>query len=266
MRLEDYNNSPPEKDRVNRFIREVKKGITASAKAYKPSDYYSPSSMRCARNMWFKRKKEIPERSSFRPYWMEGITSIGNFRHEGLQDVISNLNYEGFEWVDIEEYIAKKDLDYLEFLGSDGAEARLKDHRYRISFRCDGLIKLGDEYYVLEIKTESHIKFNKLAGTSPEHKAQITSYCNSLGVDKALFIYESRSNSKMLHFIEEVTEEDKLALVEKLRYVEECYQLGVVAKSEKSTINCQFCKYKEKCKEIGYTHEEVAINGRKEKK
>ena len=252
MRFSDYNNIVEEEvdldGEVLKFVSNIQRSIISNNKQREPSNYYSPSSMRCARNMYYKRKG-VKTESSWFPYYMVGITQVGEFRHEKLQNIISNLKYKQFEWIDIQEYLAKKELDNIEFKGYDGVEAILRDKKNMISFRCDGLIKLGDTYLVLEIKTETQDKFKAREAVAREHSSQITSYCNSLDVDKALFIYENRSNCIMKAFVVNVTEKDKLELRDKIAYTENCYQTGVLPKAEPSKENCQYCRYKIKCGE-----------------
>lgn len=248
MKLQDYleDNS----DIIGEFTSELKNGLYNSRGSYKPSTYFSPSSMKCGRNMYYKKRGITPE-DGYTPYFMVGIQEIGDFRHHKLQSIISQLCYDGFEWVDIEEYIKIKELNDIHYNGQDGFEAILKDKKNHLSFRCDGLLKINGIYYLLEIKTESHLKFDKRKEVAKEHLAQITAYGLALEVDKAIFIYENRSNSMLKTFEIDIPLKDKMELQDKIKDVL-CHDLmNTPPPAEKSSINCSYCRYKTECESDG---------------
>lgn len=71
------------------FSQSVRSAIVEQDVLREPSKAYSPSSMKCARNMFYKRSgyETDPEP---REYNMIGITESGTDRHDRLQNQIFN--------------------------------------------------------------------------------------------------------------------------------------------------------------------------------
>jgi len=216
----------------------------------KPSQYYSPSSIGgCPRQLFYKRAgAEIDKTQNIEPKnILKGET--GTDRHERIQQLLIYINDKldyRFEWVDVREFIKDNELDYLDVISYDGLEALIVDTRYNIRFRVDGIIKIKDKFYLLEIKTDDTFRWQNRTSISPYHVMQGISYSLSFGIDRVMYLYEERNNyqKKAIKVIE--SEKDKEKVINKINKVEQHIEEETLP--EKDLKSCRFCMYKTICK------------------
>ena len=226
------------------FSQSVRNAIVEQDVLREPSKAYSPSSMKCARNMFYKRSgyETDPEP---REHNMIGITESGTDRHDRLQNQI--FNAKDIKWIDVEEHIKEYGLSDIHVRGREGLELQLFDTKYNISFRCDGIVEYEGERYLLEIKTETSNKWQDRKDVDPSHIDQITMYSICLGLDEAIFIYENRNNCLKKTYIVEVTEEHKEVALKRISRADIGYKMGKEPEAEPSKDNCMYCRYKIYC-------------------
>ena len=145
------------------FLKDLETSIEKISQnnSKKPSQTYKPSGMNCTRSMVYQvLGKDI---DSDKPsYQSVGIAESGTDRHVRIQKAIESikdtLNID-CEFVDVEEFVKLRHLDYLEIKGQSGMECKLYHKGLNMSFMCDGIIQYKGRYYIFEFKTEVATKF-----------------------------------------------------------------------------------------------------------
>jgi len=218
----------------------------------KSSNCYKPSSMNCCRSMYFQRigaQKDLSKASAERTR----IGESGTAAHEYIQKHIMHMKANGIdcEYVDIEEFIKMRGLDYLVVMGKSGMETKLFDIRYNLRFMCDGIIRYKGRYYILEIKTEVSTKSMGRDGVDPEHQTQASAYSLALGLNDVLFLYESRDFCTWKCYLFNVTPELREELV--IRRIQNCDTYVELKQVPPMPIDagkklCRYCDYASLCK------------------
>ena len=168
-----------------------------------PSPYISPSGLNCPMDMAFKLKG-IPTEDKKESFQSRQFAEHGNDRHDRIQEFLSKTPY----WVDVAEYVEEKGLPLI--VGErKGHEVLLISEEYRTRFRCDGMLLIEGEYYVLEIKTERGSVTKRRTGPDEKHYLQGLAYTMLLDVDRIMWVYEGREFLKQKPFVQEVTQKEK---------------------------------------------------------
>ena len=219
-----------------------------------PSKSYKPSSMKCIRNMYFQLVGAEPDKESVGASFI-GICESGTDRHERIQSAVCFMKELGIdcEYINVADFVKQQGLTDLEIVDQKGFETKLFNKTYNISFMCDGIIRYRGEYYILEIKTESIRKWMVRTEVAEEHISQGVAYSVSFGIDKVLFLYESRDTCDKKSFLLEVSEDMKYELVSK---IEECdYYVSKLTPPPKpqdiTKKTCSYCRYKAQCRMAG---------------
>lgn len=232
------------------FLIDLKATVSQLNPPYKPSTYYKPSSLGCMRVMYFNKIGADVDNTPA-DYSGQRICETGTDSHERIQDYVSKMKDCNFDcqYIDVEEYVKMKGLDYLEIRGKKGFETKLYDKRYNLSFLCDGIIKYKGIYYILEIKTETSDKgFNRKA-VNPDHILQATSYSLSLGIRKVLFLYEERDFCSPKTFLLTITDDMLSSLIMRIETVDQAVKDLVPPAKPASLKGCYYCCYKGVCKQ-----------------
>ena len=121
-----------------------------------------------------------------------------------------------------------------------------------IRFACDGIVKIGDEYYLLEIKTSEYSSFKSLDAPKEQHIDQVKCYCSLLGLRKALVFYIERSTGETKCFEVVLSDEDVAKTFEKIRRVLQSVEDNVAPpRLPSGDYWCTYCKYKIRCSQWG---------------
>lgn len=168
-----------------------------------PSPYISPSGLNCPMDMAFKLKG-IPTEDTKESFQSRQFAVNGNDRHERIQEFLSETPY----WVNVAEYVRSRNLP-LTVVEEQGYEVLLVSEEYKTRFRCDGMLLIEGEYYVLEIKTERGSQNAKREGPDEEHYLQGLAYAMLLDVNKIMWVYEGREYLRQKPFVQEVTPQEK---------------------------------------------------------
>lgn len=234
----------------NNFIKDLKWSIeeTARKNDYKPSKKYKPSSLKCIRNMYYQRTGadlDPPTPS----YILEGICNSGTDIHIRVQQAVEQMqkNNINCEYVDVGNYIEEHKIPDVKVLGKTEMETRLGYDPLFMTFMADGIIKYNDQYYILEIKTETDNKWKTTFDVLEEHKDQARAYSLVLGLDTVVFLYVNRSNLDLKSFIYTPTEEEKLELKNKILTCEQFVEKGKTPSKPRSNVACDYCRYKQRC-------------------
>ena len=247
-------NASPEKE----FLADLKWSIETDDKKEKrkPSIFYKPSSMNCIRSMFYARTGKEPDNSSS-SYILWGICNSGTDTHERVQTAVSHMKNNGIdcEWINVRKFVEERNLDYLEVISQNenGMETKLRHKTLNLSFMCDGLIKYHNQYFILELKTESSSKWYSRENVDPSHYNQATCYSLSLGIDNVLFVYINRDIFDMKSYIFTVTDDMKQNIV---GLIDECdsYVNKLIAPPKPENVPkkaCEYCDYKTQCRKDG---------------
>lgn len=233
------------------FLNDLVSTICKCEETRKASQTYKPSSLICLRNMYYQIMGAEPNKE-IKDECLIGMADIGSHRHEFLQRHVTKMKEIGIdcEWVDIEQYVEQncKELGTT-VISKQGYEYKCYNSKYNMSFLCDGIIKYKGTYYILEIKTEGSYKWSKRVDVDEKHIPQACCYSLCFGIDRVLFVYESRDNCMKKSYLFKPTqhqlEEQVINKISKCEeYVKDCV---APPKSENKRI-CAYCNYSELCK------------------
>ena len=238
------------------FLSELKRSIELEdAKSRrKPSQTYKPSSMNCIRNMYYQMTGADIEQSDA-SYCLVGICNSGTDIHLRVQTAVESMKNNGFdcEYIDVADYVQSRKLDYLDIVSKSGMETKLYHKDLRMSFLCDGIIRYKSHYYILELKTETGMKWNRREGVDPSHFNQGTAYSISFDIPEVLFLYISRDVLDMKAYLFVPSDDMKQDLVGK---IEECdsYVSKMICPTKPEDVpkkTCEYCNYKTQCRKDG---------------
>lgn len=238
------------------FLMDLKKSVELTDKKSqtKPSQTYKPSGMNCIRASYYQVKGVEPDPANS-SYILVGICESGTDRHERIQQYITDMKSNGFdcEYIDVESFIKRRDLNYLEIKNKTAYETKLYWKDMNLSFLCDGIIKYRNHYYILEIKTETQDKWFRREGVDPNHYQQATAYSLAFKLPEVIFIYENRNTCDKKVYVFNVTDEMRLSLV---GYIANCdsYLSSNITPPRPDNYGpklCQYCSYRKVCDKDG---------------
>lgn len=236
---------PPEES----FLVDLKATVSADNPPRKRSSHYKPSSLNCMRVMYFDRTQALVD-TGYAEYSGIRICETGSNSHENIQRYISHMAKYGkpCEWIDPEKYAKENGLDYLRVTNKKEFETHFIDTRYDLSFLCDGIIRYKGKLYIFEAKTETDDKGLNREEASPEHRYQSYAYSLSLKISDIMWLYEERNFCMPKTFHTTVTDENRLELVRRIEYVDQCVKDMKVPEKCNSRKTCNYCCYKTECK------------------
>ncbi|MNN38660.1 hypothetical protein D3C81_1526660 [compost metagenome] len=209
------------------------------------------------RRLFFEvRGTEVDQDSKEDPQSV-GMAESGTDRHLRLQTLIAkmqSLGYNDVEWIDVEDFLKRHPVEGTYVVSREGMEVKLRNTVLNLSFKCDGIIRFKNKYYVLEIKTETSFKWNPR--TEPEDKArtQAASYSAALGVSRVLFLYENRDVcSKKVYIVEVGDQEIYERVVHKIETTNSYIEVDQAPPMTDVKKECNYCNYKTACKQWGQT-------------
>lgn len=238
-----------------RFLLELEGSIEkteSNKKRTPPSKAYKPSSMNCVRMMYYYMTgTNITEREV--GCELIGICESGTDRHERIQQAVCDMKTNGYEceYVDVATYIKENNITDLEIIEQKGYETKLWHKTLNLRFMCDGIINYRNNYYILEIKTESSFKWQPRTGVDGSHKAQACTYSHCFNIPNVLFLYENRDTCGKKCFIYTPKQQEIRELV--LDKIEDC-ELHIkenrvpAIPSDISPKTCRYCDYRTLCK------------------
>lgn len=249
-----------EKEPNKEFELALQRGILQrnAEGGHTPSLFYTPSSLVCSRQMYYRRTGAVQEADDA-SYNAINMADTGTRRHEGIQEVLLFMtDRSDWTYVNVADYVKEKGLDYLEVVGQHGAETHLRDNTMGLSFMVDGLLlhKPTNKYYLFEFKNVVSFKFEKVVKTGkilPDHHNQVTIYCRELQLDNAFVVYENRNTCELcVPQCYAVSDKDKAVLVDLITSTEECVRAGRVPDKYEGKLNpCKYCRYKKECSRDG---------------
>lgn len=231
------------------FLIDLKSTVAMLNPDHSASAAFKPSSLNCLRKCYFDFV-QAPMDSHIADYSSVRIPETGSSSHEAIQSYVARMKECGkdCEWVRPKDWIEQNNLEYLQVLKEGEFETLLLDTRYNIRFKCDGIIKYRGTVYILEIKTETEMKSGKRVDADLNHQNQSICYSLSLGIDKIMWLYESRDLCIPKTFITTVTSEQKSNLIMDFETVEQAVKDGCPPPRPENRKSCQYCLYTNECK------------------
>lgn len=243
------------------FLADLKRSIELEDEKgrRKPSQSYKPSSMNCIRNMYYQMMGVEPEVSGS-SYCMVGICNSGTDTHKRVQDAVLAMKNNGMdcEYINVADFVTQRGLDYLTIISRPDPErgeyeTKLYHNDLKMSFLCDGIIRYKNHYYVLEIKTETSMKWSHREDTDPSHYRQGTAYSVSFNLPEVIFLYVNRDMLDMKAYMFVPTDEMKQNLI---GLIDECegYVGRMICPPKPDDVpkkTCTYCNYKEQCRKDG---------------
>ena len=215
----------------------------------------APSSMRCDRLSWFRLRGVEPDKFNLVDTVLDFSAKIGTACHRIIQSNLKDMLKDG--WVDVESYlqsIQDYPFKYSIEQSDDSLESKIAIEDPPIHFACDGILRLQDTYYLLEIKTSEFNSWDKLEEPKPEHIDQIKCYGSLLYLNKALVLYQERLYGGFKCFEVDITEEDRQKVFERFRYIIYMYEHQLAPEGlpqGDKWCTPSMCPYYTKCKEYG---------------
>lgn len=216
-----------------------------------PSQTYKPSSLGgCIRKVYFEVEgAPIDTNRDIDPDFV-GLGESGTDRHERLQQAIISMKDLGMkcEWVDVEDYLKLYPVKGTRLIERKGHEFKLRNDILNMSFMCDGIVKFGGKYYILEIKTEVSFKWNTRTDAEDMHEVQASSYSACIGIDDILFVYENRDICKKKYYHVHVTDQDREdKVIHVINTVESHRANGEVPPKTDDKKHCNYCPFQGEC-------------------
>lgn len=238
------------------FLSDLKRSIEIDGckGQRKPSQSYKPSSMNCIRSMYYQMiGADVKADKS--TYCLIGICNSGTDIHVRIQQAVEGMkdNNIDCEYIDVADYVKSRGLDYLDVVSKSGMETKLYHKNLHMSFLCDGIIRYRSHYYILELKTEMSMKWNRREDVDPSHYMQGTAYSIAFGLPEVLFVYVNRDILDMKAYMFKPTDDMKHELISKIEECDDCVaRLSVPVKpADVTKKSCSYCGYVEQCRKDG---------------
>jgi len=130
-------------------------------------------------------------------------------------------------------------------------EVAIIDRKLKIVGHADGILKLGGEKYLLEIKTINDRGFTSLNAPKPEHKGQMTCYMKCLELNRGIIVYINKNTSLLKEFLVEHDEAYfKTSCQSRIRkYLTAIEEKALPDKEgvSPSAFPCSYCPYSRVC-------------------
>lgn len=248
----------PTKEKEELLLRQQQHFIDSMGNVTpRPCVTFSPSGVsKCPYELYLKGLGYIPESYKF-PYhrrWTRNASAVHEYMQKDLlyaEDILINSKFK-VKRLDNGLPAWEHNLKTLVKYEYNGCELAL-------SGMMDGILLYGDREIGFEYKTKSTtlaaVGDYKLKEIDPSHKLQATAYSLMFGLDTYIFMYESLAKDGWTKnelakpdfkvFVHTVTEEDRLALLDKLSQVVHSIEGDLVV--DKDYGKCLFCQFKKLC-------------------
>ena len=243
-------NSAVSSELIDKYEAEIKRSI--SERSLRPrAKTFAPSGFRCSRMMWFRLRGSPPDENQPIDISLDFIAKLGTACHEMIQSTL--MNSLGDDWIDVRYYIENHlHPNYTYHLHQSGLETQIQVVDPPIQFACDGIIRLHDKFYLLEIKTAEFSSFNELTDPKSQHIDQIKCYATLLNLHDVLVLYQDRQYGSLKCYEMHVSDEDMNSVNDKFRYIQDIVSANIAPEGlPKGDIGCQRCIYFKRCKEWG---------------
>lgn len=209
---------------------------------------FAPSAMRCKRKSWFRLRGAKPDILPEPDPKMQFTAMLGTAIHRHVQATLKQAL--GDDWIEVADYLRMFPVSYEYTLKQSDFETVVSISDPPITFACDGIIKLRNKYYLLEIKSSEYESFCKLTDTKPHHKPQICTYGAWLNIPNTLSLYVDRLYGDVKSFEYTLSASEMSAVKQDMYYVQQMAEACIAPERlPAGDYMCSNCEYKLKCKE-----------------
>lgn len=221
----------------------------------KPSRTFAPSSFRCDRLSFFRLRGVDPDPAVEINTSLEFSAMLGTACHEEIQKNLKNAI--GDQWVDVPTFLtsahklSRDPYDYV-IRKYGELETQIEFFNPPVKFSCDGIIKIGGEFYLLEIKTSEYQSFKALKEPKPQHIDQIKCYCSLLELHKALVLYQDRLYGDTKCYEITVQDYEMHEIYDRMNKILDYVDKNIAPpRLPSGDYWCTYCKYKKRCSQWG---------------
>lgn len=242
-------------DCSSKFLDAYENGIIQELKKERLRPHrksFAPSQFRCPRISWFRLRGVSPDMPPDPDIGLNFTAEVGTALHLIIQNHL--INNESIEWVDVKSYIESKEYPYSFNIKSNGIEWMIEIENPPVTFACDGIVRWGDTYYLLEIKSCEHTTWEKLTGPKDEHVDQIHLYSSLLDIQNVMMMYIDRQYGGMKCFDLKIPSYVKDSIFRSIDDILDKVESHIAPDGLPSGDKwCQpsYCSYYKKCKEYG---------------
>ena len=217
---------------------------------------FAPSQMRCDRISWFRLRGTEPDKISVPDRGLKFTAQIGTSCHEAIQKRLSE--HLGQDWILVKDWISQnfhffRDCE-MEITGK-GYETMIDMKKpYPVRFACDGIIRLNNKIYLLEIKTAEFSSLQDLTAPKIKHIDQVTCYSTLLNIPDVMFLYQDRQYGDIKCFEYNVPFSEQEKLRARMTKVMEYVDANIAPEGlDRGDPDCSqnMCPYYKKCQEWG---------------
>lgn len=121
-----------------------------------------------------------------------------------------------------------------------------------ISGRADAIIEIEAKLYILEIKSCSHYKFEKLSRPESDHIKQVQLYLHYFKIPQGIIIYEDKNTQNLKEFVLKYDPELVQNILKDFEILREQIKQNVLPDIPKDIEiwRCQYCEYRDECQKI----------------
>jgi len=118
-----------------------------------------------------------------------------------------------------------------------------------IKGRCDGVIVINNEPYVLEIKSINSFAFKKLESPKAEHLKQLMLYLHYFKINKGIFLYENKDSQELKEFVVNYNPDIAESVIKEFRILKHMIENDILPPIPLriEEWECRFCDYREEC-------------------
>lgn len=121
-----------------------------------------------------------------------------------------------------------------------------------ISGRADAIIEIETNLYILEIKSCSHYKFEKLRQPESDHIKQVQLYLHYFKIPQGIIIYEDKNTQNLKEFSLKYDPELVQSILKDFKTLREQIKQDILPDIPKDieVWRCQYCEYRDECQKI----------------
>lgn len=207
---------------------------------------------------WVDVSKYVSERSDLEVRVVTVEERVSDYRHYNEERLKSLLDYKtGMAMVpeeivkeidDLDTWLHTEDAIHCRKMYQDDPYETLLVHKtLPIRFKCDGILYIEGNYYILEIKTERN-SINIFRTTyDDKHQLQGISYSALLKINEILWVYEGRDSLEQKVFIQSVSDSQHASMLNRFRFIVD--NKDNVSVLERDLKACTYCPYKKHCRQ-----------------
>ena len=219
------------------------------------SKTFAPSSFRCPRRSWFRIRGTEPDVIRTPDRVLDFAAMLGSACHSYIQNILQQSSE--VTWVDIDTYVSDSGVfsgkEYMISKDPESSEYRIAIIDPPIKFGCDGMVRIADKLFIVEIKSVDFGTWSDLTGPKSEHIPQVNMYGTLLNVPDILFIYIDRQYGDIKCYEHHISSADQDAVNNTISEVLKCVEYQIAPPPlpvQDKWCSENYCPYSRKCKQF----------------